>query len=357
MIIIVSISLIIHCAFYLIIFSHLASYKEKTKSQNYNRNKLTLVICYFNEEENIETFLPEILKQKVDEVILVDDNSSDNTLAKLKKHKSERIKVLHNGKPSPGKKLALSMGIENSKNGDILLTDADCQPASENWSLHMSNSSSKIVLGYGPMQKVKGFVGVFSRFETYITALQYLSYSIMGIPYMGVGRNMKIEKALVVHNKEKVRGAKLASGDDDLMINALANMGNTSICIHPESFVYSPPKKTIGAFLNQKCRHISTSIYYRHIHKVLLGLFSGTQILFHIGLIFVLVAGTISIKVALLLLLVKWTVQQTIHYRVMTKLEERDLLWKAPFLDVIFFVYLLVLPSYYFINKNKSHWS
>jgi len=69
-----------------------------------------------------------------------------------------------------------------------------------------------------------------------------------------------------LEGKNKLKGSHLASGDDDLMINALANGQNTSICIHPESFMYSNPKTSLRSFLTQKTRHISTSVYYKPIH-------------------------------------------------------------------------------------------
>jgi len=355
MIIVVLISLAIHCAFYLIIFSRLALYQEDSKAET--NKKSSIIICYKNEEEDINENLPLILQQSFEELILVDDNSTDNTLERLNTYDSKKVRILALQNTSAGKKKALAKGIQVADNDIILLTDADCRPASQYWSALMGYRDTPFVLGYGPMNKVKGIVGLFSRFETYITALQYLSYALIGIPYMGVGRNMRIDKETVVTNKDKVKGSNLASGDDDLMINTLANKDNTTICIHSDSFMYSNPKTTLKSFLNQKTRHISTSVYYRPIHQILLTLFSASQLIFFIGLILGLVLGTITFKIALLLLVTKWVIQQAINLPIMKKLKEEDLFWKFPILDVLFFVYLLVMPFYYFINKNNSRWS
>jgi len=357
MIYVVFTCLIVHCAYYVGIFSRLARYNEQTLDGDSRSEAVSILICYHNEEKNVTKNLPLILQQDVDEFIMVDDNSSDDTLNLLEKHKSGKVKILSGGNDSNGKKLALSKGIKSAQNSLILLTDADCKPASTNWSLHMSNKSTDFVLGYGPMNKGGGWIGLFSRFETYITALQYLSYVLVGLPYMGVGRNMLINKNIVQNQSDSIKGSHLASGDDDLMINALANQGNTSICIHPESFVYSDPKTSLLAFFRQKSRHISTSTYYKPIHKLLLGLFSGTHLLFYTALIIGLFLGTISYKIGLLLLLVKWAIQQAINYPAMKKLKEDDLFWKFPILDILFFVYLLSMPIYYLFNKNSTRWS
>lgn len=355
MIIVVLLSLAIHCAFYLIIFSRLAFYKEDSKADS--KNKSSIVICYKNEAENIDRHLQFILRQQYEELILVDDNSSDNTHEALNRFRSDKVNILKIDNSSVGKKKALTKGIQKAKNASILLTDADCQPASNHWAAHLSNKNTPFVLGYGPMNKLKGAVALFSRFETYMTALQYLSYALMGMPYMGVGRNMRIDKNIVANNQDKIKGSKLASGDDDLMINVLAYKDNTSICIHPDSFMYSDPKTSLKSFLNQKTRHISTSVYYKPLHQVLLTLFSSSQIIFYVGLVLGLILGTFSLKMALFILLTKWVIQQTVNFPIMKKLKEEDLFWKFPVLDVLFFVYLLVMPFYYFINKNNSRWS
>ncbi|MEM9545719.1 MAG: glycosyltransferase [Bacteroidota bacterium] len=347
----------IHSVFYIFLFSRLAFYKNESAIDKLKSNKISIVVCFHNEEDNVDRILPKLLKQNAEEIIVVDDDSKDKTLEKLNQYRTDRIKVLSLKGTSPGKKEALSAGFDAASFDTILLTDADCSPSTTHWAQRMTSIHYEFVLGYGPMHKRKGVVALFSRFETYTTALQYLSYALAGIPYMGVGRNMKVNKKTILSQKSRVKGSNLASGDDDLMINAISNRENTGICLHPDSFVHSNPKTSLRSFLDQKTRHISTSVYYKPIHKFLLALFSGTHILFYIALIIALLIGTVSVKLAWTLLLVKWIVQEAINYPVMKKLNESDLFWLFPILDVLFFVYLFVLPIYYFLNKNTSRWS
>jgi hypothetical protein len=58
------------------------------------------------------------------------------------------------------------------------------------------SDETEIVLGYGAYHKKKGLLNKLIRFETFHTALQYLSYALAGIPYMGVGRNLSYKKGL-----------------------------------------------------------------------------------------------------------------------------------------------------------------
>ena len=355
MIFVVAVFLFIHLSFYLFIFSKLAVYKTPVTIDE--KAKPSIVVCYHNEEENVDRFLPAILNQAYSDLVLVNDHSSDKTLDGLNQMASEKVNIISIEEDSSGKKKALSAGIQAAKHNRVLLTDADCKPNSSKWSLLMGSQKGSFVLGYGPMNKGRGRVAEFSRFETYMTALQYLSYALAGIPYMGVGRNLLIDKGVVQKQKDKIQGSHLASGDDDLMINALANKHNTVICIDPDSFMYSDPKTTLNSFLVQKTRHIGTSPYYKPLHKILLTLFSFSQIIFYLGITFGLIQGTISLKIALMFVLAKWGIQQVIHFQVVQKLREDGLLWKMPFLDVLYFIYLLVLPFYFLINKNNSRWS
>ena len=354
MLILLIIALSVHCGFYLFLFSSLIRYKESERRQD--KRAVSVLVCYHNEEDNIEENLPALLEQNAEEFVLVDDCSEDSTYEKLEEYRSAKTRVLTLKEQSTGKKAAFYHGITNAKNDFVLLTDADCKPSSGRWAEIMSTYDSKFVLGYGPMVKKRGIVSLFSRYETYITAIQYLSFALYNMPYMGVGRNLGIDRKYVIKNWDQIKGQNLASGDDDLMINALANGSNTRICIHRDTFMYSAPKTTWTSFLRQKTRHIGTSVHYKFLHKLLLSLYSGSHIAFYLVLIIGLISGTISLILALKLLVVKWLIQFVINIFVMSKLKESDLIWKFPFLDILHFLYLCLLPVYLLIKK-KNTWN
>ena len=83
--------------------------------------KLTVIIPTYNEEKNIESVLSG-LPEMVDEVLIVDGNSSDNTVKKVKELLPEANILFQPGK---GKGDALRHGFNNAQ-GDIIVTiDAD----------------------------------------------------------------------------------------------------------------------------------------------------------------------------------------------------------------------------------------
>ena len=83
--------------------------------------KISVIICTLNEEQNIQHVLPRV-PEWVDEILLVDGHSTDNTVAAAKKlHPDIRI-IYQSGK---GKGDALKCGIQQAI-GDIIVTlDAD----------------------------------------------------------------------------------------------------------------------------------------------------------------------------------------------------------------------------------------
>ena len=82
--------------------------------------KVSVVVCAKNEEKRIVSCLKSIRKNKVDEIILVDGNSSDNTV-KLAKKFIDKVII--------SKKKSLSadrqIGINAAKNKFIAMIDAD----------------------------------------------------------------------------------------------------------------------------------------------------------------------------------------------------------------------------------------
>ncbi|NBP71584.1 MAG: glycosyltransferase, partial [Cytophagia bacterium] len=197
------------------------------------------MVCAHDELENLQVLVPLLLQQAYPnfEVIVVDDRSNDATLDWLlnetKIHPGLRmVHVDHTPDHINGKKYALTLGIRAAKHDWIVLTDADCRPASPDWLKGLSEGigeNTEIILGYSPYQKKEGWLNRFIRFESLITALQYLGFALLKKPYMGVGRNMAYRKSLFMNNKGFTNMLSYTGGDDDLFVNKHAKGSNTSV--------------------------------------------------------------------------------------------------------------------------------
>jgi glycosyltransferase involved in cell wall biosynthesis len=354
---------VVQVFYYTWFFSRVAFFKPKIKTQS-QQHPVSVIICARDEDENLARNLPGVLVQNYSsssEVVVVNDNSMDDSkyiLQELKKtFKSLNIvELTQEAKLIAGKKFPLSIGIRESKHEVLLLTDADCVPSSEFWIQKMQDGYEdgiEIVLGYGGYHKRKGLLNKLIRFETFHTALQYLSYALAGVPYMGVGRNLSYKKDLFWRNKGFSSINHIPSGDDDLFINKVATKKNTAVVIDEDAVTRSVPKTKWSYWLRQKSRHYTTAKYYKPIHKFLLGLYFVTQFLYY-----PLLAATIIFfdwRFALIVFSIRFLVQGFILYKSMKKLGEKDLWPWFIFLDMWMFLYYLIFaPALW--KRPKKNW-
>ena len=343
-------------------FSRIAFYKRKSKTQS-QQHPVSVIVCARDEDENLARNMPGVLVQSYPstyEVVAVNDNSVDDSkyiLQELKKtFKSLNVvELTQEAKLISGKKYPLSIGIREAKHEILLLTDADCVPASEFWIEKMQHGykeNIEVVLGYGAYHKRKGLLNKLIRFETFHTALQYLSYALAGIPYMGVGRNLSYKKSLFIRNKGFSSINHIPGGDDDLFINKTATKKNTAVIIDPDAITRSIPKTTWKAWLRQKSRHYSTAKFYKPKHKFLLGLYFATQFVFY-----PLFAAAIIFydwKYVLVAFGIRFLLQAFVLFKAMKKMGEKDLWPWFIFLDMWMFFYYIIFAPALWRNPRKE---
>lgn len=348
----------IQVIFYLFIFSGFAFFNPKRG--NFKQLPVSVIICAKNEANNLKTFLPLIINQDYEsfEIVLINDASSDETLEVMEQfqqcHNHIKIVNVKNVEAFWGnKKYALTLGIKASTHEHLLFTDADCKPISKDWIRSMTshfNKNSSVILGYGAYAKKKNsLLNKLIRFETLLTAVNYFSFAKIGLPYMGVGRNLAYTKKEFFKANGFINHIKVRSGDDDLFVNQVANKTNTAICISQDSFTESIPKSSFGTWLKQKRRHISTAKYYKLKHKLLLGLIYSLQLAFWILAIFLIttqfkwlfVLGIISLRLILMYVVLGVSSK---------KLNESDLIIFIPFLEI----FLVIVQLTIFIKNLTS---
>ena len=355
---------LIQLFYYSWFFRRLAFFHPSAKEQS-QQHPISVIICARDEASKLVTHLPGALVQTyptTHEVIVVNHNSQDDTRFLLDEFKKtfkglHIVNLEHEALGIPGKKYPLSMGIKEALYEIVLLTDADCVPASEFWMQKMQDGYSngiEVVLGYSPYRKAPGFLNKLIRFDTFHTAIQYLSYAEAGIPYMGVGRNLSYKKDLFFRNKGFSAINHLPGGDDDLFINRVANKTNTSIVIDPDTFTLSEPKKTFGDWYRQKTRHYSAAKFYKPLHKFLLGLYSLSHVLLYP--LFILSLVFFDWRLVLPVFGARLLLQGYIYYKAMHKLQEQDLFPWWWLLDIWMFAYYLIfVPSLW--KKAKPTWN
>ena len=355
---------LIQIFYHLYFFNRVGYFKPKDKEHS-QQHPVSVIVCARDEDENLARNLPGVLVQDYStshEVIVVNDNSTDDTKYVLQELK-KTFKTLHvvelsqEAKHINGKKYPLSIGIKEAKHEVVLLTDADCVPASEHWIRLMQDGyqeNTEIVLGYGSYHKRPGLLNKLIRFETFHAGIQYLSYALAGIPYMGVGRNISYKKGLFFRHKGFSSINHIPGGDDDLFVNKAASRQNTEIVIDKDAITLSAPKTTWKEWRKQKLRHYSTAKYYKTKHKFLLGLYSFTQFLFYPLLI--VTALLYDWRLALAGLALRWLILGFVFYKAMQKMNEKDLWSWFIFFDLWMVIYyILFLPALW--RKPRRSWN
>lgn len=352
-----AVSVLILLLYYILIFSRLLFHKNKNVSVE--PDPVSVIIASRDDARFLRKHLPVVLEQKgVEfEVIVVDDCSLDDTSDVIrefdKKYENFRhSRLFENGDFEGGKKIAVTIGIKAAKYPNLVFIDADCYPDSDNWLRLMAERLmfKKVVLGYGPYQKEKGLLNKIIRYDTYKIAMQYLSYSLAGVPYMGVGRNLAYHSYLYFDVKGFTSHKNVVSGDDDLFINEVSNSKNTGIEISPDSFVYSVPKKTYSKWEFQKRRHLTTAVKYKFIHKILLFLLPFSQYMMLIAMAYLLIIQFEYVFV-LSIFGFKTFVQGIVHVFAMRRLKVLDLFIWSWLLE---FALLLFYPWISFLNIVKG---
>lgn len=322
---------------------YLAVHLFKPPAKTGNPLPVSVIICARNEAENLDNFLPSILEQKYPEyeVIVVNDCSEDSSYDILGKYlmKYPHLKVSTINKDpkfTHNKKLAQFIGIKAAKYEILLFTDADCRPESDKWLNAMASNfddETTFVLGYGGYLNKRGFINRFIRYDSMTIAMQYLGMAIRGIPYMGVGRNLAYRRSLFFANKGYGPHNQLASGDDDLIVNANATSENTKAEFSISAHTRSIPASGLKEFVNQKKRHFTTAPHYKFRDKLLLMIEPFTRVIFYSSLI-LLLSFTWLWPFVLAVFVVRLIVQLIVFFLISKKLNESGIILFSLFFDI-----------------------
>ena len=185
----------------------------------------SFIISCRNEIKNLPNLLVSIEKQtyKPNEVIFVDDNSTDETYNFLthfaKKH--DYIKVIKN--TGKGKKSALIEAAKIAKSEYLIFTDADCYLNKNYCKLaleYLSKNNSDMLLGAVDILDEKGIFNIIEKIE--FASLQAVTAytALLNNPIMCNGANLIIRRTTYLQYINNIN-TYIASGDDMFMLHTL----------------------------------------------------------------------------------------------------------------------------------------
>ena len=298
---------------------------------------ISVIVANKNNGQGLARLISVILGQDYPnfELIIVDDYSEDGSAEMVEQNTDSKLKLIKCSKDLPGKKQALTEGIEAAQYDLLLFTDADCVPASDQWMRKMmlsQNADKAIVLGIAPMFATPGFGAMISRTDTLDVLRQYVTAAILNRPYMGVGRNLMYHKKLWEGVKGFESHSHAPAGDDDLQVQAMKESSEVNICADQEAFVYSEPKKTLTEFIRQKTRHVSVAAYYNKTDVVLAGFDGMLRMVFYT--VFIIGLFFSPMLVTMILLGFYATAGLVLHF-IYRRIRQKSLALFFPFADFI----------------------
>ncbi|MFA6924474.1 MAG: glycosyltransferase [Bacteroidales bacterium] len=254
--------------------------KGFVSSANNNNTFASIIIPVRNEEENITDCLQSIIEQTYPkdffEIIVIDDNSTDSTVEKIKAIHSEiSIKLIELKGEKSFKKEAILEGIKQAKGELIITTDGDCI-AGKLW--------LETIISFYEKEKPKMIIlpVVFHNekniFEK-IQSLEFLSLTgsagasaLLKNPILCNGANIAYTKEAFFDSTGYID--KYTSGDDMFLMLALKNKFRDKIMFlkSENALIFTNAKKTFSDFYEQRTRWVSKSSGYKDFSVIVIAL-------------------------------------------------------------------------------------
>ena len=265
-----------------------------------NSYLVSVVIPVRNEASNIVNLLRDLVKQKTKnhfEVIVVDDESEDDTVKEVSDFIKESDQPIRLLRPSVSgnhaltpKKRALNTGIGDARGEIIVTTDGDCR-APDTWLQSVADqfSDENVQFVAGPVS----FNGSAKIFEN-IQAMEFAgligvgaSSISLGYPNICNGANLAFRKKAFKKLNGYNGNHHLASGDDEFLLQKFAGLDQRGIRFLKDqrAIITTNAKKNWAEFYHQRKRWTSKLKHHKELHiKLLSGWFFMVNLMVVIAL-------------------------------------------------------------------------
>ncbi|MFN4082795.1 MAG: glycosyltransferase [Bacteroidia bacterium] len=329
------------------------------------KTKFTVIIPARNEEKNlkhcVESIINQNYPQELIEIIIVDDNSDDNTFAIADdfriKYKNITILKTNDFKVS-GKKHAITIAIQNAKNDYCVLTDADCR-CSENWLLSINSflQKNQTVFIYAPVTFTE-----YTLFQK-IQALEFAG--LVGIggaainlknPNMCSASNMVVLKNVFIEVDGYKDNLHLSAGDDELLLQKIFKHYPNQVYFlkSKQAIVTTDANHTVKQLTDQRRRWVSNSTKYENIYITLILI--GAYI-FNFSIAFNLIYGIFNqsfLICGLVQLILKIIVEGGFLYNVLKLFNKQYLIRYLLLAQPLHIFYVIVIGIW--ANINAYNW-
>ncbi len=251
----------------------------RMKAEKYSVHKpwVTAIVVVRNESENIKDLLNSLKSQTYPhlEVLLVDDHSTDNTLALAEEVAWKGLQILPLPQVSTApKKEGISFAIHKAKGEYIFTTDGDCILPPQLIETYVNSIGNKHFLS-GPVTFKKNNQ-IWNNIQTVEFASLLGSAAVamdLGSPIMCSAANLFYRKQTFLEVGGYSDNLNLASGDDEFLMNKIHKSfpGSTSFVKDANCIVETEASPTLSAFYRQRKRWAGK--WNQHLNSKLTAIF------------------------------------------------------------------------------------
>ena len=330
--------------------------RREKKSVNDRNNYFTVIIPVKNEEENIQKLLVDLNNQTYSyenfEVIIVNDNSSDNTTAFVREFiplSGFPLKLLNLQEKIKGsaKKMAITEGVKQAKGEFIVTTDGDCRLQKtwlEAYNHHFNHTGSNFVAGPVTFHHEKSF---FQQLQT----IEFASLIGSGAasvffkhPNMSNAANMAFKKSVFNQLGGYNDVSHIISGDDEFLMQKIFQFDKTKVSFlkKEEAIVATYPQKTLKEFIHQRKRWAGKWNNHKGIRVKLLAV---SIFLYHFSFLLVALL-TLSGRYSFLVFISQFTLKVLVEFiflkKVLSFFHKKLNIFRFFTLQIIYSVYVVL---------------
>ncbi|MBR1543842.1 MAG: glycosyltransferase [Muribaculaceae bacterium] len=305
---------------------------------------VSVVVYAHDDAPWLERNLPALLAQRYAaeyEVIVVDDGSWDNSgdVVSGLMAADSRLRLTftpHEARGLSRKKLSLMIGIKAARHDVEVITDANCEPAGEDWLQKVARNfvdGVDVVVGYSHpcYQDDKGLWRRYRVWDTVRVGAQYVCSAVKGHVYRGTSHNLAFRRKLFFDRGGYARSAGLKWGEDDVWLRSVVKSGNSRVELSADSMVTAHYDNCRRAYKELKLRRDFTSRFVRRKQFVVQGFMSWINYLrvaaLAVAAVLAILAGNWWLLGATVLVWICAIVSNVMSYNAMARLLQAPALY------------------------------
>ncbi len=209
---------------------------------------VSIIMAVHDQEDLLRQKLPILLGQNYPndfEIIVVDINSSDESISLLETMEEEYTNLRHTATPATARdislqRLALTLGIKAADNEWIVILSPDSNPSGEEWLAHLCSACTPekdVVQAFVRFEETHGWNTRKWQFMKLWQQMLWIPYNENRFPYRSDGICLCYRRSKFLQHQGFASHANLIAGAEELMVNHNVERGRFTTSLNPQSFV------------------------------------------------------------------------------------------------------------------------